>query len=119
VKLRPPAGAPWPAEEGEPVFNEPWEAQAFGLAVQLSEAGHFTWPEWADVLSEEIKAAQEGGDPDTGSNYYHHWLRALERICAEKNLAVEREVETRAEEWRKAYVNTPHGQPVELSAAEK
>jgi hypothetical protein len=35
-----------PRDEGEPVFAEPWQAQAFALAVKLSEQGHFTWKEW-------------------------------------------------------------------------
>jgi hypothetical protein len=27
----------------EPVFREPWEAQAFSMAVALHERGLFTW----------------------------------------------------------------------------
>ena len=38
-----------PRDEGEPVFAEPWQAQAFALAMKLSEQGHFTWKEWADA----------------------------------------------------------------------
>ena len=47
-----------PRDEGGPVFNEPWEAQAFALAVKLSEQGYFTWKEWAAALAEELKAIQ-------------------------------------------------------------
>jgi nitrile hydratase accessory protein len=72
----------------EPPFHEPWEAQAFAMTVKLHEAGHFTWPEWAAVLSEEIAEAQKRGDPDLGTTYYHHWLRALERIMVEKELVL-------------------------------
>jgi nitrile hydratase accessory protein len=72
-----------PRDKEGPVFDEPWEAQAFALAVCLSELGCFTWPEWVAILSQEIKAAQERGDPDLGNTYYQHWLNALERICAE------------------------------------
>lgn len=70
----------------EPPFREPWEAQAFAMTVKLHEAGHFTWPEWAAVLSEEIAKAQERGDPDLGTTYYDHWLRALERIVVAKGI---------------------------------
>ena len=28
-----------PRDQGGPVFKEPWQAQAFALAVKLSEAG--------------------------------------------------------------------------------
>ena len=45
-----------PRDEGGPVFAEPWQAQAFALAVKLSEQGHFTWKEWAASLAEELQA---------------------------------------------------------------
>jgi nitrile hydratase accessory protein len=106
-----------PRDEAGPVFNEPWEAHAFALAVRLSESGCFSWSEWAAALSQEIRAAQERGDPDLGHNYYHHWLKALERLCAEKGLASSADMHRRKEQWRRAYLHTPHGQPIELSAA--
>ncbi len=103
-----------PRDDNGPTFREPWEAQAFALAVTLSQAGCFTWSEWAAVLSEEIHAAQVGGDPDLGATYYHHWLNALERICKQKGLVAAAEIERRKEEWHDAYLHTPHGQPVEI-----
>ena len=106
-----------PRDQDSPVFNEPWEAQAFALAVRLSEAGCFTWSEWAAVLSREIKAAQARGDPDLGETYYRHWLNALEQICVDKGLVEGEDVQQRTEAWRRAYLRTPHGQPVSLSAA--
>ena len=106
------------AADGDgPVFREPWEAQAFALTVKLHEAGLFTWDEWAAVLSAEIAAAQSAGDPDLGNTYYRHWQKALERISAEKGAALGGELERRVETWRRAYLNTPHGHPVELAAA--
>lgn len=108
-----------PRDQDGPVFNEPWEAQAFALAVRLAEAGYFTWSEWVEVLSQEIKTAQERGDPDLGDTYYQHWLNALERLCTAKGLVGREEMCQRQEEWRRAYRHTPHGQPVELAAAYK
>ncbi len=108
-----------PRDREGPVFNEPWEAQAFALAVRLSEAGCFNWSEWAKTLSQEIKAAQKRGDPDLGDTYYHHWLNALERLCAEKSLVSREHMSRRKEEWQHAYLNTPLGQPIDLSAASK
>ncbi len=96
------------------VFSEPWQAQAFALAVHLVESGYFDRSEWAAALGEEIKAAQARGDPDLGGTYYHHWLNALERLCAAKGLALEDAVLERKEQWRRAYLDTPHGKPVEL-----
>src|SRR5690606_17564739 len=76
-----------PRDEEGPVFREPWEAQAFAMAVTLHGRGLFTWPEWAATLAAEIKRAQAAGDPDTGETYYLHWLAALERLVAEKGVA--------------------------------
>ena len=103
-----------PRDEGGPVFAEPWEAQAFALAVKLSEQGHFTWKEWAGALADELKAAADRGEPDDGSRYYHHWQAALERLVAEKGLADPASLRTRKEAWADAYRHTPHGKPVEL-----
>ena len=108
-----------PRDKDGPVFNQPWEAQAFALAVHLSEAGCFTWPEWVGIFSQEIKAAQERSDPDLGDTYYQHWLNALERICAAKGLVGYEDMRRRKASWRLAYLNTPHGQPVNLSAGIK
>ena len=77
-----------PRDAGGPVFAEPWQAQAFALAVKLSEQGHFTWKEWAATLAEELKAAADRGEPDDGSHYYEHWLAALERLVAAKGRRV-------------------------------
>src|SRR5258706_3267110 len=77
---------PLPRDEGGPVFAEPWQAQAFALAVKLSEQGHFTWKEWADALAAELKAAEDRGEPDDGTHYYEHWLATLERLVTIKGL---------------------------------
>lgn len=101
--------------DGSPVFAAPWEASAFAIAVRLSGEGHFTWDEWTATLSEEIRAAQLEGDPDLGDTYYKHWLRALERLCRARGLVSQEEASGRKEAWRKAYLDTPHGKPVELA----
>jgi nitrile hydratase accessory protein len=104
-----------PAEREGPVFEEPWQATAFALAVHLSERGAMPWSEWTAALGQEIQAAV--GDAPQVDRYFEHWLRALERICAEKDMVDLAEVRTRQEAWRRAYLNTPHGEPVELAAA--
>jgi nitrile hydratase accessory protein len=108
-----------PHDAGGPVFAEPWEAQAFALAVKLSEQGHFTWKEWAAALADELRAAADRGEPDDGSHYYHHWLAALERLATAKGLTDRAALETRKEDWADAYRHTPHGQPVQLAAASR
>ena len=96
------------------VFAEPWQAQAFALAVRLSEQGYFTWKEWAAALAAELKAAADRGEPGDGSRYYHHWLAALERLAAEKGLTDPAALAARKEAWADAYRRTPPGKPVEL-----
>lgn len=103
-----------PRDEGGPVFAEPWQAQAFALAVRLSAQGYFTWKEWAATLADELKAAADRGEPDDGSHYYEHWLAALERLVTSRRLTDDTELLTRKEEWADAYRHTPHGKPVLL-----
>jgi nitrile hydratase accessory protein len=105
-----------PRDDGGPVFREPWEAQAFALAVKLSQQGYFTWKEWAVALAEELKDAADRGDPDDGSHYYEHWLATLERLVTAKGLSDATALAARKEEWADAYRHTPHGKPVELGA---
>lgn len=100
------------------MFAEPWQAQAFALAVRLSTQGHFTWKEWAGALADELKAAADRGEPDDGSRYYEHWLAALERLVTEKSLSNPGELLARKEAWADAYRHTPHGKPVLLRSAE-
>jgi cobaltochelatase CobN len=103
-----------PRDESGPVFAEPWQAQAFAMAVRLSGEGHFTWTEWAEALAAELRDAAERGEADDGSEYYIHWLAALEKLVAAKGLADEGSLYERKEAWADAYRHTPHGKPVEL-----
>jgi nitrile hydratase accessory protein len=107
-----------PRDEEGPVFAEPWQAQAFGLAVRLSAEGHFTWKEWAAALAGELKAAADRGEPDDGSHYYEHWLAALERLVTSKGLTDTAAFAERKEAWADAYRHTPHGKPVVLRKSE-
>jgi len=103
-----------PVDNGEPVFREPWEAQAFAMAIKLHERGYFTWTEWAATLSAEITSAQQRGDPDLGNTYYLHWLAALEKLCLEKKLTTTETLSARKAAWDRAARATPHGEPIEL-----
>jgi nitrile hydratase accessory protein len=103
-----------PRDGKGPVFAEPWEAQAFALAVGLAEQGAFTWTEWAAALAAELREAAARGEADDGTRYYHHWLAALEALVAARNLAAPAELAQRKAAWEAAYRHTPHGRPVEL-----
>jgi len=99
----------------EPVFGQPWQAQAFALAVQLHQRGLFTWPEWAAALGARIARAPAGGDADPGDTYYRHWLAALEDLVAAKGASSRDELERYAHAWDHAARRTPHGRPIELT----
>ena len=131
-----------PAENGEPVFKEPWEAQAFSLVIALHESGVFSWSEWSDALAQAIRrdlhpggledvvqrvseaVGEDVGDKtsdqmeekeDRRDSYYQHWLAALEHLAIAKGLSRAGELAQRVQAWRDAYLATPHGQPVELA----
>ncbi len=63
--------------------------------------------------------ARSRGDPDRGDTYYRHWLAALERLTAERGLVRGGELGARQAAWTRAFLNTPHGQPVLLEAGEE
>ena len=89
---------PLPLDAEGPVFREPWEAQAFAIVLTLYQRKHFTWPEWVEALSSEIKGAERGGDPGSGPTYYQHWLAALEKLLVAKDLARQNELHARKAE---------------------
>ena len=101
-----------PPGADDPVFAEPWQAHAFAMVVALHERGLFTWAEWATALSAERGRAD--ADPH-GQDYYAHWLAALERLLADKDVAGALEVMALAEAWQRAAHATPHGKPIELA----
>jgi nitrile hydratase accessory protein len=105
-----------PHDEDGPVFAEPWQAEAFALAVKLADVGVFTSAEWAHELGAEIARAQAAGDPDLGDTYYEHWLAALERLITKKVGLSTPAIDERTQAWRRAYLATPHGRPIELVA---
>lgn len=103
-----------PRDDDGPVFREPWEAQAFAMALSLHERGLFTWTEWAAALADEIKLAQANGDPDLGTTYYWHWLATLEKMVAAKGVATRDTLHRYRDAWDHAADRTPHGSPIEL-----
>ena len=107
-----------PVEDDSPVFREPWEAQAFGMALALYERGLFTWDEWAQALSEQILAAQAQGDPDLGNTYYRHWLAAIEALVSVKGVISPEELGRYQQAWHHAADRVRHGQPIELCAGD-
>jgi nitrile hydratase accessory protein len=103
-----------PQAAGEPVFAEPWMAQAFAMALQLHQRGLFDWPEFATSLAEAIDAARRAGDAGLGDTYYHHWLSALESLVVAKGAGSAADLLRLRAAWAHAVHRTPHGAPIEL-----
>ena len=112
----------------EPVFANPWQAKIFALVVGLHQRGCFSWTEWTEILSTEIAVARANGEndnnnankaePDPGDSYYRMWVIALERLLMNKTIVYSGDIPNRVKEWRNAYLNTSHGNPVTLSRAD-
>ena len=98
-----------PPDFDQPVFAEPWQAEAFAIAVALNERGVFTWTEWAETLGAELKDSA----PD-GSDYYEHWLAALDALIRAKGIAAAPEIADLTAAWQRAALATPHGKPIVL-----
>jgi nitrile hydratase accessory protein len=103
-----------PQDGAGPVFRAPWQAQAFAMAVALHQRGLFTWPEWAQALSQRIQAAPVAGGEDPADGYYRQWLEALEALVAAKGATSASELQRYQQAWDHAADRTPHGQPVTL-----
>jgi nitrile hydratase accessory protein len=104
--------------DNAPAFREPWQAKAFAFVVLLHREGHFTWDDWVRTLAEEIAAFPQRADEDAELAYHRQFLTALEKIVATRGLTTPEAMLARKLAWRRAYLATPHGHPVDLAAAE-
>jgi nitrile hydratase accessory protein len=83
----PPTAAP-PRQNGELVFEAPWQGRVFGMALALAERGAYPW----DVFRDRLIAEIQGGAPDADDTlppaevYYRHWLAALEALLVDREL---------------------------------
>ena len=100
--------------EGDPVFAEPWQAQAFAMTLRLHEQGVFTWGEWAEALSREVYRPGRAAD---GTDYFDCWVAALSALLSERGLASEAEQAALSQRWALAAEATPHGKPILLENA--
>jgi nitrile hydratase accessory protein len=100
--------------DGEPAFEEPWQAQILALAFALAEKGTFTQSDWSAALGAELRRRVAAGEPDSRGTYYAAALSALEALVIRTGLTDGSALDGRSEQWRRAYLNTPHGKPVEL-----
>lgn len=77
------------------------------MVVALHERGLFSWSQWADELSRQVKAPG-------GEDYYAAWLAALEELLVSLKVTTTEDVDAMTEAWQRAAHATPHGQPILL-----
>ncbi|MGH7187039.1 MAG: nitrile hydratase accessory protein, partial [Pseudomonadota bacterium] len=96
-------------DDGEPAFEEPWQAHILAVAFALAERGLFAPSEWSDALGAELRRRAGRGEPDSRYTYYAAALSALETLVTRTGLIAGAGLDERTEQWRRAYLNTPHG----------
>ena len=92
-----------PRENGELVFQAPWEARAFGLAVALNEKDLYEWREFSSQLASEIAAAEQNNTP---SSYYARWVASLEELLIDRGLISREQLDARTAEYA---IHDDHG----------
>jgi hypothetical protein len=100
--------------DGEPVFDEPWQAQVLAMVDTLIADTVIDATLWSDTLGAELKKAQSLGADDDINTYYKAVLQSLERLLDQYSGISEVEVSNKRDAWEQAYLATPHGQPVKL-----
>lgn len=94
-----PATAAVPRKNGELVFDAPWQSRAFGIVVGLHQRGLFHWDEFKDRLIAAVAEPIDDAEASPATVYYRQWLRALERLVADKGLLSASDLAARTEEF--------------------
>lgn len=100
--------------DGDPVFEEAWQAEALAIADTLVSEGMFSAGEWSEALGEALRAAESESAVDNQETYYNCVLSALEQLVAEYSEIDRQAMAGKRKDWEQAYLSTPHGQPVNL-----
>lgn len=86
-----------PRRSGELVFQDPWEGEAFAMAVALCERGEYPWSDFQSHLIAQIAAAEQKQlPPESRPTYYECWLAALEALLLEKQVLKKKKIDNRA-----------------------
>jgi hypothetical protein len=101
------------------LFDEPWQAQALAMADLLVQSGIINGHDWANRLGARLRSAPPDARADDANAYYGAVLDALEDLLYGSNALDPAQVASFQAQWKRAYLNTPHGAPVELSAGSR
>ena len=100
----------------ETVFDEPWQAQVLAMADLLIQSNQLSAGDWSSVLGKQLESTQDvaAGLNDAKENYYHAALSALMLLVDSNRIITSEQLKCREDDWKKAYLSTPHGKPVVL-----
>ena len=107
---------PLAAVDGQPAFDEAWQAEVLAIADTLVQNGMFSAGAWSDALGAALEQAAADEAVDNQETYYRCALSALEALVAEHSNIDQRAMQGKREDWEQAYLSTPHGQPVNLKS---
>jgi nitrile hydratase accessory protein len=75
-----------PRDNGELVFEEPWQGRALGMGVALMERHGIPRSEFRDRLAAAIAARPQRPGDSVATAYYACWLDAVEAVLGEAGL---------------------------------
>jgi nitrile hydratase accessory protein len=75
-----------PRDNGELVFEEPWQGRALGMGVVLLDRIGAPWDEFRRHLVSAIAAHRPAPDESDATAYYTAWLGALQALLTERGL---------------------------------
>ncbi len=107
---------PLAALDGEPAFDEAWQAQVLAIADTLVQNGVFSASAWSETLGAALEKAAADGAVDNQETYYQCALNALESLVASNSQIDRQAMAGKRDDWEQAYLSTPHGQPVNLKS---
>jgi nitrile hydratase accessory protein len=74
-------------DQAAPQFEHEWQRRAFGLALALSEFGHYEWSDFQQSLIETIGRWENTPESERGAwEYYDHWVAALAKVVDDHHL---------------------------------
>ncbi|GGG06591.1 nitrile hydratase accessory protein [Paenibacillus abyssi] len=90
-----------PRDNGELVFKTPWEGRIFAMAVLMTEKGVYPWKSFNGKFAREIGEAERGQpEAEMVASYYHHWVKAFEKVLLEAEVLKSEQLETRTSEFQ-------------------
>ncbi len=103
---------PFKRLDGDPVFDEAWQAQLLAMVDQMITNNVFSNSLWSKTLGANLKAAEAAGQSDDIDTYYAAVLQSFEQLIELSSSISNQTITDKQQAWERAYLNTPHGQPV-------